>query len=341
MTTGVDAEAASAGVDAGAAWYRRSAPAIWIFAALVVFPIVAKFGAEGYLLSLMTRALIFAIAALSLDLILGFGALVSFGHAAFLGIGSYAVGILATAGTNDIVVQMLVAIFAAMVFAVATGAVSLRASGVYYIMSTLAFGQMLYFFAVSLSAYGGDDGLTLAARSTLLGSSILAGDRAFYFAVLTLLVVCYVALHRITKSRFGRVLRGIRENPMRLQAIGFEPFRYQLVACTIAGAMCGVAGVLLANQAGFVSPAYMTWQRSGELLAMVILGGMGSLWGAIAGAIVFLVLEEFLSGVTEHWKLILGPLLILVALGGRGGLAGLYERLHNRFGNRPGSGGTT
>jgi branched-chain amino acid transport system permease protein len=302
-------------------------PALWLFLALALVPAAAKLGAEGYLLSLVTRALVFAIAALSLDLILGRGALVSFGHAAFLGIGAYGVGMLAAHGYDELLVQLAAALAVAVLFAALTSAVSLRTSGVYYIMSTLAFGQMLYFLAVSLSAYGGDDGMTLARRSSLLGTSLLASDVAFYYFVLGVLLGFYVLVQRIVASRFGRVLGGIRENPQRMRAIGFEPFSYQLVACVIAGAMCATAGVLLANQAEFVSPAFMTWQRSGELLVMVILGGIGSLWGAILGAVAFLLLEEVLSRLTEHWKLILGPLLVLVALGWRGGLAGGIMRL--------------
>jgi branched-chain amino acid transport system permease protein len=215
----------------------------------------------------------------------------------------------------------------AALFAAATGAVSLRASGVYYIMSTLAFGQMLFFLAVSLSAYGGDDGLTLPGRSLLIGFRAFASDVGFYYVVLATLIGAYALTRCIVASRFGRVLRGIRENPVRMQAIGFAPFPYQLVACIIAGSMCAVAGVLLANQTEFVSPAYMTWQRSVELLAMVILGGLGTLYGPILGAITFLLLEEALSGLTEHWKLLFAPLLILVVLEGKGGLAGLIQRL--------------
>ena len=308
----------------------RGTPVLWLFVALALVPFAAKLGAEGYILSLATRALIFAIAALSLDLILGYGALVSFGHAAFLGIGSYAVAMLAAHGVTEIVFQLLAALIAAGVFAAATSAVSLRASGVYYIMSTLAFGQMLYFLAVSLSAYGGDDGMTLASRSTLFGTTLLAKDMTLYYVVLAVLGGFYVATQRVIGSRFGRVLSGIRENPVRMQAVGFEPFAYQLTACVLAGAMCATAGVLLANQTQFVSPAYMTWQRSGELLVVVILGGMGTLWGAIAGAIAFLIIEEVLSGLTEQWKLIFGPFLVLVALAGRGGLAGIFVRLSER-----------
>ncbi len=310
------------------------APTVWLFLALALVPLAAKFGAEGYLLSLATRALIFAVAALSLDLILGYGALASFGHAAFLGIGSYAVGILAAHGTSEIMLQLAVALAAALVFAAATSAVSLRTSGVYYIMSTLAFGQMLYFLGVSLSAYGGDDGMSLAGRSKVFGTGLLESDRALYYVVLGVLGAFYIIGQRVIASRFGRVLSGIRENPVRMRAIGFEPFRYQLVACVIAGCMCAVAGVLLANQTGFVSPAYMTWQRSGELMVMVILGGIGTLWGAILGALALLVLEEVLSGLTEHWKLILGPLLVMVALSGRGGIAGVLERVQRLFAGR-------
>jgi branched-chain amino acid transport system permease protein len=263
----------------------------------------------------------------SLDLLVGHGALVSLGHAAFLGIGAYAVAILSHHGLADIVAHLGAAVAVAVLFAVATSAVSLRASGVYYIMSTLAFGQMLFFLAVSLSAYGGDDGITLPGRSLLLGLRVFARDVGFYYLVLAALLGAYAVSRRIVASRFGRVLRGIRENPVRMQAIGFAPFPYQLVACGIAGAMCAVAGVLLANQTEFVSPAYMTWQRSVELLAMVILGGIGTLHGPILGAIAFLLIEEALSSLIEHWKLIFAPLLMLVVLEGKGGLVGLISRL--------------
>ena len=287
---------------------------------LVMLPFLARFGAQAYILSFMTRALIFAIAALSLDLILGYGALVSFGHAAFIGIGAYAVGMLTAHGFGDLVLQVPVAMGAAVIFAGLTSAVSLRTSGVYYIMSTLAFGQMLYFLGVSLSAYGGDDGMTLPGRSTLLGVQLLRSDVALYYVTLGVLAALYVLLRAIVGSRFGRVLAGIRENPQRMRAIGFDPFRYQLVACIIAGAVCAIAGVLLANQAEFVSPAYMSWQRSGDLLIMVLLAGIGTLHGAIAGAVALLVIEELLQHVTEHWKLIFGPFLVLVAMYGRGSL---------------------
>jgi branched-chain amino acid transport system permease protein len=296
-------------------------------AALAIAPLLARLGPESYILSLLTRAMILAIAVASLNLLVGYGALVSLGHAAFLGIGAYAVAILSHHGLADVIAHLAAAVLVAALFAAATSAVSLRASGVYYIMSTLAFGQMLFFLAVSLSAYGGDDGLTLPGRSLALGFRAFASDVGFYYVVLATLLGAYAISRSIVASRFGRVLRGIRENPMRMQAIGFAPFPYQLVACIIAGAMCAVAGVLLANQTEFVSPSYMTWQRSVELLVMVLLGGLGTLHGPILGAIAFLLLEEALSGLTEHWKLIFAPLLILVVLEGKGGIAGLISRL--------------
>lgn len=294
---------------------------------LLLLPFLARFGAQAYILSFMTRALIFAIAALSLDLILGFGALVSFGHAAFIGIGAYAVGMLAAHGYDDLLVQVPAAMGAAVLFAGLTSSVSLRTSGVYYIMSTLAFGQMLFFLGVSLSAYGGDDGMTMQGRSTLFGWAALKSDVALYYVTLGVLLGAYLLLRAIVGSRFGRVLAGIRENPQRMRAIGFDPFRYQLVACIIAGGVCAIAGVLLANQAEFVSPAYMSWQRSGDLLIMVLLAGIGTLHGAVAGAIAFLVIEELLQHVTEHWKLIFGPFLVLVAMYGRGSLVQLAAGL--------------
>lgn len=297
-----------------------------VLCALAIAPLAASLGAQGYILSLLTRVMIFALAAMSLDLILGYGAMVSFGHAAFLGIGAYTAGVLSSHGIDDAGVQLPVALAAAGLFAVTTGAVSLRTKGVYFIMITLAFGQMLFFLATSLAAYGGDDGLTLASRSLILGLPLLKSDIGLYYAVLLTLVAAYAFLRTLVGSRFGRVLRGAKENPVRMEAIGLHPFRYQLVAYLISGMMAGLAGLLLANQAEFISPATMSWQRSGELIFMVVLGGLGSLHGAVLGAAAFLLLEEFLPGVTEHWKMIFGPLLILVVLFARGGIAGQLQR---------------
>jgi branched-chain amino acid transport system permease protein len=302
-----------------------------IFAGFALVPFAAAFGAQAYILDLFTRVMIFSIAALGLDLIVGYGALVSFGHAAFVGLGAYAVGILAAHGVNEALVALPVALLAATAFAVATGAVSLRTQGVYFIMITLAFGQMAYFTASSLAPYGGDDGLTIHVRDTVAGFALLADHRAFYWIVLACLAGCYLACRAVVVSRFGRVFRGTRENPTRLATIGFDVHRFQLVAYAISGALGGLAGFLLANHTEFVSPAYMSWQRSGELIIMVLLGGLGRLHGAIIGAIVFLLIEEWLSGVTEHWKMIFGPFLVLVVLFARGGLIGAWDRIAARL----------
>jgi len=271
--------------------------------------------------------MIFAIAALALDLLIGYGALVSFGHAAFIGLGAYAVGILAAHGINDALISLPIALAVSALFALATGIVCLRTKGVYFIMITLAFGQMVYFTASSLAPYGGDDGLTVHARSTFAGLPIFANDRALYYICLLALLGAYLLCRALVTSRFGRVYRGARENAQRLSTVGFDVYRFQLVAYVIAGMLGGLSGFLLANATEFVSPAYMSWQRSGELLVMVIFGGIGTLTGAIIGAAAFLLTEEWLSGITEHWKVIFGPLLVFVAVFARGGLIGVAERL--------------
>ena len=298
-----------------------------LLAAFVAAPFLASSsGAEGYVLSLLTRVMIYGLAALSLDLILGYGALVSFGHAAFLGIGAYSVGILASHGIEEGLVQLPVALAASALFAFVTGAISLRTKGVYFIMITLAFGQMLLFFVRSLAAYGGDDGFTLPTRSLIAGQPLLQSEMRLYWATLVCLVAAYLLCRSIVASRFGRVFRGTKENPVRMEAVGFHPFPYQLAAYVISGTIAGLAGCLLANQTEFVSPAFMTWQRSGELIIMILLGGLGTLHGAIVGAAAFVLLEEGLSRITELWKMIFGPMLVLVVLFARGGILGMARR---------------
>jgi branched-chain amino acid transport system permease protein len=308
-------------------WFAGNALPIAIFLIFALVPFVATFKAEAYVLSLGTRVMIFAIAALALDLLVGYGALVSFGHAAFIGLGAYSIGILAAHGINDALISLPVALAVSALFALATGIVCLRTKGVYFIMITLAFGQMAYFTASSLAPYGGDDGLTIRMRSTFAGFPAFANDRALYCVCLVALLGAYLLCRALVASRFGRVYRGARENALRMETMGFDVYRFQLVAYVIAGMLAGLAGFLLANAAEFVSPAYMSWQRSGELLIMVIFGGMGTLSGAILGAAAFLLTEEWLSGFTEHWKVIFGPLLVLVAVFARGGLIGVAERL--------------
>jgi len=295
-----------------------------IFGVLAGLPIAALVVPENYLLDLGTRIMIFAIAAVALDLVVGYGALVSFGHAAFIGLGAYAVGMLAAHGIGEVLVALPAALAASVLFALATGAVSLRTKGVYFIMITLAFGQMAFFTASSLAPYGGDDGLTIAARNTLVGIPIFKYPRGLYYVVLAALAGTFFLCRAIVASRFGRVLRGAKENATRMATLGFEVYRFQLVAYAISGGLCGLAGFLLANANDFVSPAYMSWQRSGELIIMVLLGGIGTLYGAIIGAASYLLIEEFLSRVTEYWQVIFGPFLVLVVVFGRGGLVGLF-----------------
>jgi branched-chain amino acid transport system permease protein len=305
---------------------------IGIFLVLAVLPYAALATGSGYLVSLGARIMIFAVAAVALDLLLGYGGLISFGHAAFIGLGAYAVGILAAHGISDALIALPAALTISALYAFLTGIVCLRTRGVYFIMITLAFGQMVYFTASSLAPYGGDDGLTIAARSTIVGFAFLKNDRAFYYVVLGCLLGSYLFCRALAASRFGRVLRGAKENPVRMATIGFDVYRFQLVGYVIAGALAGLSGFLLANATEFVSPAYMSWQRSGELIVMVLLGGLGTLDGAIVGAAAYLLTEEWLSGYTESWKVIFGPVLVLVVLFARGGLIGLASALTRRLG---------
>ena len=305
---------------------------IGMFLAFAVIPVLAPYMGGGYVLSLMSRVMIFAIAAVALDLLVGYGALISFGHAAFIGLGAYAVGILSAHGIRDALIALPSALVVSALFAFLTGIVCLRTKGVYFIMITLAFGQMAFFTASSLAPYGGDDGLTIAARNTLAGVALLKNEHMFYYLVFGCLLGTYVLCRAIVASRFGRVLRGAKENPVRMATMGFDVYRFQLATYVIAGALGGLSGFLLANATEFVSPAYMSWQRSGELIVMVILGGLGSLNGAIIGTAAYLLTEEWLSGFTEHWKVIFGPVLVLVVLFARGGLIGIYGELARRLG---------
>ena len=299
--------------------------ALLVFLALLPVYVVAT--GQFFPLTLFTRIIILALAASSLNLILGYGGMVSFGHAAYLGIGGYVVGILAHEGVTSGFVQWPLAIGASALFALVVGALSLRTRGVYFIMITLAFAQMLYYVAVGLERYGGDDGLTIYKRSTFGGLLDLSNRTLFYYLCLALLVATVWLVRRIVDSRFGLVIQGVRSNERRMRAIGFPTVRYKLVCFAISGILCGLAGILLANHTDFVSPAIMQWTRSGDLIVMAVLGGMGSVMGPVIGAVTLLVLEEALSRVTEYWPIILGPLILLVVLYARGGIDGLLARL--------------
>jgi branched-chain amino acid transport system permease protein len=284
-----------------------------VLLALIALPFVANSFGEAFYIALVTRILIFALAATSLNLILGFGGMVSFGHAAFLGVGAYTVVILSQMGVVDAWVAWPAAMVVAGLFALLIGAVSLRTQGVYFIMITLAFAQMMYYLVVSFKAYGGDDGMSLPARSRI-GFLDMSNDTHFYYVTLLACVAVLVLTARVLNARFGHVLQAIRENEVRMQSLGYAVFRYKLCAFIMSGALAGLAGALLANQSGFVSPAMMQWSQSGMLMMMVILGGVGHLYGGVWGAIVFLLLEETLSHFTIHWQLGLGALLLMVVL---------------------------
>lgn len=314
---------------------RRIVLAVLFLLAVALPPVLTALG-QGFYVGFAARVLIMAMAALSLDLVMGLAGMVSFGHAAFLGIGAYVVGIgswhvfdgsplpFGLPGSENALVVWPLAMLAAGLAALVIGAISLRTSGVHFIMITLAFAQMLFYLAGGLKTYGGDDGITLYSRSTLAGLRL--GDPAtFYYLCLGLLVVVLALLLRLRESRFGMVLRGVRDNERRMRALGFPTYRYKLAAFVLSGMVCGLAGALLANASEFAGPAYMGWQRSGELLVMVVLGGMGTLVGPVLGAAALMVLEEVLAGITQHWQVILGPLLLVLALSARRGLWGLLK----------------
>ena len=306
---------------------------------LAAVPVLAAVTANPFLVTLFTRVLILGMAATSLNLILGYGGMVSFGHAVYLGIGGYAVGILAQEGANSGFVQWPLAILVSALFALLVGALSLRTRGVYFIMITLAFAQLVYYFGVGLDRYGADDGLSIRRRSQFAGLLNLSDRTQFYYLCLALLVVTIYLIGRLVNSRFGMVIQGARSNDRRMRAIGFPTFRYRLTAFVIAGAICGLAGALLANHTGFISPATMHWTRSGDLIVMVVLGGMGSSFGPLIGAVTLLSLEEALPvlirvvasplfgdaalRMAEYWQIVLGPLFLLVVLFARGGIDGL------------------
>jgi branched-chain amino acid transport system permease protein len=297
-------------------------------------PLVAEALGTPATTGIATQILCLAIAASSLNLILGHGGMVSFGHAAYFGLGGYAVGILwehfrlgepifgLIPGTNQLLITLPVAMLVAGIAAAVIGALSLRTSGVQFIMITLAFAQMVFFLFVGLKAYGGDDGLVVRRRNEFPGLD-LRDSKQMYWLCLLFLVAWVALMHRIVGSRFGRVLEGIRQSERRMAAIGVATYRYKLVAFIISGVGCGLAGALMANYLRFVSPEMMSWQRSGEIMVMVILGGMGTTLGPVLGAAGLVGLEYVLGGITEHWQFILGPILLLIVLFARGGMMSL------------------
>lgn len=308
-----------------ASWQK---PALLTFGiALLALPaVLTAFGQEFYI-GFATRVLIFALAASSLNLVLGFGGMVSLGHAAFLGAGAYAAAICQQTGINEALIAFPAAMAAAGLLALLVGAISLRTRGVYFIMITLAFAQMAYYLFVSARAWGGDDGLPLNGRMQFAGIT-MSDDRTLYFVAFSAFTAAMLLFGRLADARFGRTLQAIRENETRMAALGYPVFRYRLLAFVLGGAFAGLAGALLANLTGLASPNLLQWTQSGTLLVMVIIGGVGYLYGGVVGAVVLLLLEESLVGVTEHWHIILGLLLLAIVLFAPKGVAALFRKRH-------------
>ncbi len=312
--------------------------------ALVAVPLIALGMDEPFIITLATKVAIFAMAGVGLNLVLGYGGLVSFGHAAFFGIGGYAAGILAShalnyepimespfliEGTTQMIVIWIVALIFSALVALVIGVITLRTSGVYFIMITLAFAQMIYYFAISWPAYGGEDGLSIYVRNGFPGINTL--DPISFFALCAgMLAIVMVFSAVLIRSRFGLALQGARQNPQRMTAVGIAPFRIRLVAFVISAMITALAGALYADLNRFVSPTMLSWHMSGEIMVFVILGGVGRLFGPLAGAALYIILEHLLGGVWEFWQLPLGVLLLLVVLFARGGLVGVLagERKH-------------
>jgi len=282
--------------------------------AVVIAAALVPLSGETFYTRVLTRALAMGLAAIGLDLVFGYGGMISFGHAAFLGVGAYAVGILATYGIAEGLLALPVAVACAALAGLIIGALSIRTSGVFFIMITLAFAQMLYYVAIGLEAFGGDNGMPLKLPTTIAGTLDLSRPQLLYWVALACVLVTLVLGRRLVRSEFGLALRAIRDNERRMQTLGYATYRYKLVAYTLSGAICGLAGALLANVDSYVGPSMFHWFTSGLLMVMVILGGQGTLIGPLLGALFYVVLEEALSQATEHWMVIFGPVLILIVL---------------------------
>jgi branched-chain amino acid transport system permease protein len=304
---------------------------------LLAVPLWAWITDEPFTITLVTRAVIFAIAGVGLNFALGLGGLVSLGHAVFFGLGGYAMGILAShaqsyapltewpfliEGTKSMPVIWLIAIVTSALAALAMGALSLRTSGVYFIMITLAFGQMFYYFAISWNAYGGEDGLSIYVRNGFPGLNTLDPIQFFGICYVILCLVLWIVT-RLGQSAFGLALGAARQNPARARAVGLVPYRLFLLAFVISGMITGLSGALFADLNRFVSPTMFSWQTSGEIMIFVILGGVGRVFGPVVGAALFILLEHMLGGVSDYWHIYLGLILLAVVLFARGGVIGL------------------
>jgi branched-chain amino acid transport system permease protein len=325
---------------------ERVAPIVTIVVLLLLVPPIAYALDDPFLIKVFTRVAVFAIAAVALNVILGFGDLISLLQAGLLGIGGYVVAILAhhdfdgapliawplvISGTSNLAISMPLGILASAIVALLTGLVSLRTIGAYFIMITLAFNQMLYYFFVALQQYGGEDGLQILGNLHFAGFDITRRV-TFYYLCVGVLALVLVFSYRLIDSRLGIVIRALSQNERRMLALGIPPLRYKLVAFVISGALAGVAGTLLAASQQFVSPADMSWVRSADLVVMAVLGGLSTVWGPVLGAGVFLILELTLSTLTVHWQLIFGLLIIIMIMYLHGGLADLWSLLVGKRG---------
>lgn len=314
---------------------KRRAVTLGVLALCAVMPFLAPAVGEPYFVKVFARIMLWGMAAASLNLILGYGGMISFGHAVYVGIGAYTVGILAYYEVTSGFIQWPLAVALSALAALIFGVFCLRTRGVYFIMITLAFAQMVYYLSVSAEEFGSDDGMTIESRSDFGADWFdLNNPLTMYYTIFAVLLATLWFLDRIIKSRFGMVIRGAKSNEMRLRAIGFPTFHYKLMAFVIAGVICGISGALTANIEDFVSPDLLHWTRSGELIFMVVLGGMGTLFGPVTGALVYLLLSEVLSNITVNWHLIFGPFLILVVLYLNRGIDSLFD-LNFRGGRGP------
>lgn len=307
---------------------------ILILALLIGTAVVAHVTGNGFVVTLATKAAIFALAGVGLNLCLGYGGLVSFGHAAFFGIGGYICAILAVHGGSFTPVlfglpgsqQMLliwpVVMLVAGLAALPIGALSLRTSGVYFIMVTLAFAQMVYYFAVAWPQYGGDDGMSTLIRNQFPGLN--SQKPIQYFAICAgLLLLALAVSAMLTRSRFGLALQAARQNPQRTVSVGIRPYKVQLTAFVLSAMIVGLAGALYVDLNRFVSPTMLSWHMSGEIMVFVILGGVGRLCGPVAGAAMFILMEHLLGGISEYWQALLGLVLLVIVLFASGGIVGL------------------
>lgn len=306
-----------------------------LFGLFAIVPLVSANTGGPFYVTLALRILIFGLAAASLNLVLGYGGLVSFGHALYLGIGAYVVAILSFHGISNGWLHLGVTLALSAVVALLTGVVCLRTSGIAFIMITLAFAQMFFYLATSLKYYGGDDGLSVMRRSDFAPLFSVQSNTGLYYVTVAALVAALYLSWRLVHSRLGRVLRGASSNVRRMEALGYPVLRYRLTVYVISGCMCGLAGLLLGNLARFASPAYMAWTVSGDLIVMIILGGVTTIIGPLVGAMMYVILETVIASYTQHWMIVLGPSILFVALFAKRGIYGSFLAWQKRFGHEP------